>query len=142
MIKDISIGVLVLIFAISCKSKQLKNQQKQTYAYEFGDYGGFTGSKTIKIMNKVGGVYQLLPSISGTDTVFLGQMSDSLRSELDLLTNNAIRFDHINETGNMNAYLKVYRNDSLIREYDWPMGKKDLPVEISNLYDFINRVKK
>ncbi|HEY1046653.1 MAG TPA: hypothetical protein VGF79_09460 [Bacteroidia bacterium] len=142
MTKDITIAALALVFAISCKSKQLNKQQKQSYAYEFGDYGGFTGSKTVKIMNKDGAVYHLLPSISGTDSVFLGQMPDSLRSDLDLLTIKALKHERINETGNMNAYLKIYRNDSLIREYDWPMGKKDLPVEISNLYDLINRVKK
>ena len=142
MTKYIFLSFLMLFLNTSCRSKVVKKDQQEQYTYEFGEYGGFAGTKTIKSLDKEGRVFQLLPSISGTDSVLLGQLADSSRENLSTLTVKALKIEGIKEVGNMNAYLKIYRNDSLLKEHEWPLGKKDLPTEIRNLYDLINGIKK
>lgn len=143
MNKFILLTVLAVFTLNSCKTRSSKNHTNKTkYSFEFGEYGGFTGAKTTKIMGSDGKVYQLNPSISGMDSIFMGELSDSLNSKLVSITNQALNFQNIKESGNLNSYLNIYLNDSLIREHHWPQGKKDLPAEIAFLYQMMNEVKK
>jgi len=102
----------------------------------FGSGGGFTGAYNEFILNGKGNLSSIKAFTS--DTSLIKKIDNkTLKKIFKALESKAIKNTTLNQSGNMNSFIKFYSNNKLIHSYQWADGAIP-PQEIKDLYQTLN----
>lgn len=130
--------LLMGILVFGCKSKKIESTEKvNTYSFEFGEGGGFTGMTTYYKLASNGKVYQL--DVVKKDTTYLNRtLNEKEKAELykkaEFVLNKRIEY---NEPGNMNKVLMINVNEMPYRTYTWSVGDNSVDSSLIQLHNYL-----
>lgn len=120
------------LFIVSCKFLAFK-KYAENYTICYGSSGGFTGAVNEYILRGDGNLSE--HKSLNKDTVFLKTIiKKDLKNIIKIIDSKDLSKIKLDEASNMNTFIRVYKNGTILHSFQWPQGKADLPKELQELH--------
>ncbi len=107
---------------------------------QFGSGGGFTGIyKEFSLNGK--GQLSSIKTFSKTSTLLKTIDKKTFKSIFKQIESKDFKNITLNESGNLNTFIKFYKDTNIVKTYQWADGKTP-PKEISELYQSLINLTK
>lgn len=133
--------IFLLVTGVSCKFLAYKTYAKK-FTISYGSGGGFTGEVKEYLLSG-NGKLQLINTLSKDTTDIRTNISKKeIKEIIELSESKAILSTNLDAASNMNSFIRIYKGGNLLKSFQWPKGKMDLPSDLKKLdnllYQLIN----
>lgn len=133
------LSLSVCLFIVSCKLINYRAYAGK-FSISYGSSGGFSGGTDEYLLNGSGELREI--KAFAKDSTLLKTISKSeLKKIIKLADSKALKNISLDESGNMNNFIKIFKEGKLLNSYQWPQGKTDIPTELNQLNSMLNKLK-
>lgn len=133
------LSLSVCLIAVSCKLLNYRGYAGK-FSISYGSSGGFSGGTDEYLLNGSGELREI--KAFSKDSTLLKTISKSeLKKAIKLADSKAIKKISLDESGNMNNFIKIFKEGKLMKSFQWPQGKTDIPSELEQLNSMLNKLK-
>jgi len=126
------ISAVIILFSGSCKIIAYK-KYAQKLNISFGSGGGFTGAYDEFLLNGKGQLSSIKPFSNDTSLLKTIDKKD-FKNVFKTLESKLLQKIELNQVGNMNTFIKLYKNNQLIKSFQWADGATP-STELKELYN-------
>lgn len=129
--------LLILVLLLFTDFKQVSKKPSNTIEIRFGKGGGITGLYEKYLLSKNGVLWKYSES-NNTKKLIKTIPKTKHNYIIKKISSKGLQSINLNEAGNMNSYIELSKGLKVFKRFQWPIDKKDIPVQIKELDSLLN----